>query len=71
MATRTWETRILELAEGDDTWKELVNKLAWALGTTFGLDYRSKLSPIRHAAIRVAVHIRDKGLRIQVKVPGE
>lgn len=39
---------------GSELWKELINKLAWALGTTYGLPYRDKKGQIRHMAVRLA-----------------
>lgn len=34
-------------------WKELVNKLSWAIGSTYGLQY-SKKGTTRSVAIRIA-----------------
>ncbi len=37
-----------------DVFKELVNKLAWALGSTYRLPYANNRTDVRHLARRMA-----------------
>lgn len=42
------------LALQTDAFKELVNKLAWALGSTYRTSYNNTRSPTRQLAIKLA-----------------
>ena len=42
-----------------DGFKELVNKLAWAMGSTYRVPYANSRTPARALAIRVASHLID------------
>jgi len=43
-----------------DTLKELVNKLAWVLGSVYKKPYTNRTTPVRGLAITLAVAILDK-----------
>lgn len=54
-----------------DIFKELINKLAWALGSTYRQQYRNKTAPARVYALRMATRvIRDHGYPYQIALPG-
>jgi len=40
-----------------DMFKELVNKFAWALGSTYRLPYANVRSPVRQYAVRCATAV--------------
>ena len=40
-----------------DSFKELINKLAWALGSTYHTHYSRSSSPTRQLAIQMAKHV--------------
>jgi len=42
-----------------EVFKELINKFAWALGSTYRLPYSNQRSPARQLAIAIAKHIVD------------
>jgi len=42
-----------------EAFKELVNKLSWAIGSTFRSSYSSPKSPARELAVRVAKRIME------------
>ena len=45
------------LAFQTDSWKELVNKLSWAIGSTYRIQYGSVNNPSRKYALRIARRI--------------
>lgn len=49
----------LEPAARHDCLKELVNKLSWALGSTYRLPYTNRRSNVRQLAITLAVDVLD------------
>lgn len=40
-----------------DSYKELINKLSWVLGSTFRVNYSNKRSPARIVAQRIAAAV--------------
>ncbi len=40
-----------------DSFKELINKLAWALGSTYRTPYNNTSTPTRKLATRIAKHV--------------
>jgi len=40
-----------------DAFKELINKLAWALGSTYRTPYNNTSTPTRKLATRIAKHV--------------
>ena len=54
-----------------DVFKELINKLAWALGSTYRITYSNTRSPARTYAVRMAGKIlRDNGYPSKIGVNG-
>jgi len=50
-----------------DAFKELINKFAWALGSTYRHPYANKRSPTREYARRIAARVlRDQGYPAQL-----
>jgi len=43
-----------------EVFKELINKFAWALGSTYRQPYSNQRSPTRQLAIAMAKHIIEK-----------
>jgi len=43
-----------------EVFKELINKLAWALGSTYRLPYSNQRTPARQLAISIAKHLVDR-----------
>jgi len=43
-----------------EVFKELINKFAWALGSTYRRAYSNQRTPARQLAIAIAKHIVDK-----------
>jgi len=53
-----------------DSFKELVNKLAWVLGSTYRVPYSNVRTPARQMAITLArVTIADHGYPSQIGFP--
>lgn len=42
-----------------EVFKELINKFAWALGSTYRAPYSNQRSPARQLAIAIAKHVVD------------
>lgn len=42
-----------------DAFKELINKLAWALGSTYRVPYNNTRTPARQLASRIARHVLE------------
>lgn len=54
-----------------DCYKELVNKLAWALGSTYRVNYGSQKSPARQYAQRIVQAVlRDNGYPVKISING-
>ena len=52
-----------------DSFKEVINKLAWALGSTYRVPYSGKQSPARVYALRMAQAVlRDNGYPRQIGI---
>jgi len=50
-----------------DSFKELINKLAWTLGSTYRAPYSGKRSPAREYALRIARQVmKDNGYPRQI-----
>jgi len=59
------------LALQTDAFKELINKLAWALGSTYRTPYNNTLSPTRQLAIKVAHYVlAGQGYPSKIRVTG-
>lgn len=41
-------------------WKELINKSAWALGTTYQVEYSAQNTPVRAVAKEMAILAADR-----------
>ena len=54
-----------------DVFKELVNKLAWVLGSTYRVPYSNPRSPARQYALRIVqAVIRDNGYPAKIGING-
>jgi len=42
-----------------DAFKELINKVAWALGSTYRTPYNNTRSPTRQLAAKIARHVLE------------
>jgi len=50
-----------------DSFKELINKFAWVLGSTYRVPYSGKKSPAREYALKIAQAVqRDNGYPRQI-----
>ncbi len=50
-----------------DAFKELINKIAWALGSTYRQSYNTRRSPARQAAVVLAREtIREHGYPLNI-----
>jgi len=55
-----------------DAFKELVNKLAWTLGSTYRVSYNNARTPARLLAIALAkLVVADSGYPAQIGYPKE
>ena len=53
-----------------DAYKELVNKLAWALGSSYRVSYSSRRSPLVKYAQRIANKVfKDHGYPLSIAKP--
>ena len=54
-----------------DVFKELVNKLAWVLGSTYRVTYSNPRSPARAYALRIVKAVlRDNGYPAKIGING-
>ena len=52
-----------------DAFKELINKLAWALGSTYRTPYNNTSTPTRKLATRIAKHVlSSQGYPLKIAV---